>query len=153
MDEQLRKRRSDTWDLLVVKGLDYRKVVRRVANKYGAKETTIETDITRMEQWLPELNHTNFSSGVSRLRELRENRQRRQQMVLEARRDGDTERERELLQEIDWAIETDVRLAQSLGETNSEGASLDDMLRAFRDGDSAGYVPDPDESADDEETV
>jgi predicted nucleic acid-binding Zn-ribbon protein len=144
MDDSLRSRREDTWDLLVVKGLDYRKVVRRVSNKYGSPESTIESDISNMDSWLPDLDHTNFSSGVSRLRELRENRQRRQQMVLEARSEGDTERERALLQEIDWAIEKDVRLSQSLGETHSEGASLDDMLRALRDGDSSKRVPDPD---------
>ena len=149
MDEDLRERRSETWELLVVRGFDYGDVVSRIATKHGVSETAVQTDISRMEDWLPKLDHTNFSSGVSRLRELRSNRQRRQQMVLEARRDDNRELERELLKEIDWAIDMDVRLSQSLGETHSEGTSLDEMLRAFRDGEAgSGYVPDMSDTGD-----
>lgn len=120
MKEELRERREETWNLLVVNGMDYSKVVERLSEKYGVAESTISTDINRMDDWLPKLDRVSQKSGHSRLKELRQNRQRLQQMALEARQDGDLEKELQIRRQIDKAIERDVSLAQSLGLTIEE---------------------------------
>lgn len=118
MRKDLRKRREETWDLFAIKGLDYGDVVERLAEKYDVAEGTIESDIHRMDNWLPKLDETSQRSGVSRMRELQKNRQRLQQMALEARRDGDLSQELEIRRQIDRSAERHINLSQSLGLTD-----------------------------------
>ncbi|MFD1512451.1 hypothetical protein [Halomarina rubra] len=120
MRSELRERREKTWDLLVVKGLDYGDVVERLATQYDVTASAIESDIHRMDDWLPKLDAGSTSSGLSRLRELRQNRQRYQQLAVEARREGDIDQELRVRRRIDQAIDLDVSLAQSLGLTVRE---------------------------------
>lgn len=115
MRDDLIKRRDRTWDLLIVKGLDYGKVVEQVSNDFDVKPNTIEKDISRMDDWLPELNELSPKSGYSRLMEIRQNRQRLQQMAIEARGEDDPHLELKIRRQIDSAIEKDVTLSQSLG--------------------------------------
>ena len=117
MRPELRDRREETWDLLVVKGLKYSTVCERLAAKYDVKENTIEKDISRMKNWLPELIRVDDTGGYSRLREIRQNRQRMQQMAMEARRDGDRKEELRIRRLIDQAVELDITISQSLGMT------------------------------------
>ena len=132
MNEEIRERREETWERLVIQGVAYGTVVSELADKYDTTESAIKADISRMDDWLPELDEASLSSGVSRLRELRDNRQRKQQMAHEAREVDNLKLELEIRREIDQAIETDVTLAQSLGETEREDETLDDLLRRFR---------------------
>jgi len=120
MQESLRKRRRETWNLLVVKGYDYSRVVETIAGKYEVAPSTVRSDIRRMPDWVGKLAILDDDHGQSRLLELRKNRQRKWQMATEARQEDDLELERKIRDSIDKAIETDINLSQSLGETNEE---------------------------------
>jgi len=125
MQEGLRKRRDETFEMLVVKGYDYRRVVDTLAERYEVTASTIKTDINRMGDWLPRLAWYDDDDGTARLRELRKNRQRMHQMATEARQDGDVELELKIRRNIGTAVETEVELAQSLGQMNEEPEELE----------------------------
>jgi len=125
MQEGLRKRRDETFEMLVVKGYDYRRVVDTLAERYEVTPSTIRTDINRMGDWLPRLAWYDDDDGTARLRELRKNRQRMHQMATEARQDGDVELELKIRRNIGTAVETEVELAQSLGQMNEEPEELE----------------------------
>jgi len=118
MQEELRKRRDETFEMLVVKGYDYRRVVNTLADRYDVAPGTIKSDINRMDDWLPRLAWYDDDDGQARLRELRKNRQRMHQMATEARQDDDTELELKIRRNIGKAVETEVELSQSLGQMN-----------------------------------
>lgn len=120
MQEHLRKRRDETFEMLVVKGYDYRQVVTTLSERYDVKSKTIESDISRMSDWLPRLSHYDDDDGIGRLREMQKNRQRLHQMTTEARNNNDPHLELKIRRQIDSSIETEVELAQSLGEMNEE---------------------------------
>lgn len=132
MDEELRERREKTWNMLVVRGFDYSKVVSRLADEYDMSEGGIKSDIHRMDDWLPKLDDISYQSGVSRLRELRENRQRLQQMALQARKDDDLEQELKIRRQIDKAVQTDIQLSQSLGHADREEDGVDNLADAIK---------------------
>jgi len=116
MQEDLRKRRDETFEMLVVKGYDYRRVVDTLAERYDVAPGTVKSDINRMDDWLPRLAWFDDDDGAGRLRELRKNRQRMHQMATEARQNGDVELELKIRRNIGTAVETEVELAQSLGQ-------------------------------------
>jgi hypothetical protein len=118
MREELQKRRDETFEMLVVKGYDYRRVLDTLAERYDVSPNTIKTDINRMDEWLPRLAWYDDDDGAGRLRELHKNRQRMHQMATEARKDGDVNLELKIRRQIDSAVETEVELAQSLGAMN-----------------------------------
>jgi len=120
MQQDLRKRRDETFEMLVVKGYDYRRVVSTLSDRYDVKPKTVEKDISRMSDWLPHLSHYDDDNGAGRMRELQKNRQRLHQMATEARQEDDTRLELRIRRQIDAAVETEVELAQSLGEMNEE---------------------------------
>lgn len=124
MRRELRDRREQTWELLVLMGIPYGETVERIAAEYDVRETTVESDINRMEDWLPNLD-VNYYSGISRLRELRQARQRQHQLSMEARREDDRELERKVLRDRVQNIETDVHLSQRLGLANEEPSSIE----------------------------
>ena len=140
MKEDLRQRRDETFEMLVIKGYEYRRVVDTLAERYDVAPSTIETDIGRMSDWLPRLAYYDDDSGAGRIIELKKNRQRLHQMATEARSEGDTALELKIRRRIDKAIEADIRLSQSLGLTNEEpdrhevegevGPSLAEILSA-----------------------
>lgn len=120
MQEHLRKRRRETWEMLIVKGYDYRRVCDTLADRYDVVPKTIEKDIQRMDDWLPRLIHYDDDDGTSRLLELQANRQRLHQMATEARQDNERMDELKVRRHIDQNISTEVELAQSLGAMNRE---------------------------------
>jgi len=121
MNEDLRKRRDETFEMLVVKGYDYRRVVDTLADRYDVAPGTIKADINRMGDWLPRLAYYDDDSGAGRLRELRKSRQRLHQMATEARQgDGDPHLELKIRRQIDSSVKTEIELAQSLGSMNRE---------------------------------
>lgn len=124
MRDDLRERRERTWELLVVMGIEYSKAVSRVASEYDCAEGTVKSDISRMENWVGELD-VNYYTGVSRLRELRQNRQRKWQMAMQAQQDEDLGLERKIRKDIDDNIVKDIRMSQRLGLTNEEPTEID----------------------------
>lgn len=122
MNSDLLERREKTFDLLIVKGFSYSKVVRKIADEYDVTESGVKSDISRMENWLPKLveDDATRKDGLVRLRELRGNRQRLQQMALEAQRDNDRIDELRIREQIEQSVELDIALTQSLGETERE---------------------------------
>lgn len=122
MDEELRQRREQTWEMLVIQDREYGEVVGVLADEYDVTRRAIEQDISKMGDWLPKLDQMSTKSGASRLRELRHNRKRRREILHEMQDDEDTDPKEELrvLSQLDQAIEMDVRLSQSLGETERE---------------------------------
>jgi len=120
MQEDLQKRRDETFEMLVVKGYDYRRVVDTLAERYDVAPGTVKSDINRMDDWLPRLAWFDDDDGAGRLRELRKNRQRMHQMATEARKSDDVELELKIRRNIGTAVETEVELAQSLGTMNRE---------------------------------
>ncbi|UTF56010.1 hypothetical protein [Natronosalvus rutilus] len=119
MRDELRARREETWRLLVEMGIGYSDAVARIAENFDCNESTVKTDISRMETWIGELDVA-YYSGVSRLRELRQQRQRLNQMALEARQQEDLTTEKSVRQEIRQNLESDMRMSQRLGLTNEE---------------------------------
>jgi len=139
MREELRKRRRETWEMLIVKGYDYRRVVDTLADRYGVATGTIEADIYRLPDWIDKLAYYDDDHGAARLMELRDNRQRLHQMATEARKDEDIPLELKIRRRIDKALETDIELSQSLGETYQEPDKLelggmDDVIEKMRKG-------------------
>lgn len=120
MRKELRKRRRETWEMLVVKGYDYRQVVNTLADRYNVAPGTIESDIHRLPDWIGKLALFDDDKGQSRMMELWHNRQRLHQMATEARQEDDTALELKIRRRIDKAIETDIELSQSLGMTYEE---------------------------------
>jgi len=120
MKEELRKRRDETFEMLVVKGYDYSRVVTTLAERYDVTPSTIKTDINRMSDWLPRLSHYDADNGQGKLRELQKNRQRLHQLATEARQDDDRLEELKIRRHIDKSVQTEVELAQSLGEMHEE---------------------------------
>jgi hypothetical protein len=145
MDAELVSRREETWQRLVVHGQSYRNVVQAIAKKYDATESAIETDISRMDDWLPKLDASSLESGVSRLREQRQNRQNLQQLARKAREEGNLEMELKVRRQIDRAIETDVELSQSLGLTDEEPEEVE---MTWKDGLEAAVEHNMDEDDD-----
>lgn len=122
MSDDLRKRREQTWQMLVVEDRDYGEVCETLAAEYDVTRSAIEKDIERMDNWLPKLDKGSVKSGASRIRELRHNRKRRRELLQEVRNDPDASRQEELalLRQIDQAIQMDVQISQSLGLTERE---------------------------------
>ena len=134
MDEHIRERREETWRLLHEMGVDYSDVVRRIADQFDEKETTIRTDISRMDNWLPKLDDGDLYNGLSRARELRSARYRQRQYEMMAQRDEEYEvasriadriaknlvMEREFVQALGLISEepVDTEVAQGLDETD-----------------------------------
>lgn len=137
MKEELRKRRDETFEMLVVKGFDYSRVVSTLAARYDVAESTIRSDISRMDDWLPRLSFFDDDDGEGRLRELRMNRQRLHQMATEARKNDDLETELSIRRTIDTAVETEVSLAQSLGQMTETAEQVEitelDVVADFGD--------------------
>jgi hypothetical protein len=125
MQEDLRKRRDETFEMLVVKGYDYRRVVDTLADRYDVATGTIESDINRMDDWLPRLVHYDDDDGQGRLLELRKNRQRLHQMATEARQEDDHHLELKIRRQIDSSVDTEVELAQSLGQMTETADTLE----------------------------
>lgn len=122
MSDDLRKRREQTWQMLVVQDRDYGEVCETLAAEYDVTRHAIEKDIERMDTWLPKLDKGSVKSGASRIRELRHNRKRRRELLEEVRNDPDASRQEELaiLRQIDQAVQMDVQISQSLGLTERE---------------------------------
>jgi hypothetical protein len=138
MQEHLRKRRDETFEMLVVKGYDYSRVVSTLADRYDVAESTIKTDINRMSDWLPHLSHYDDDNGQGKLRELQKNRQRLHQLATEARQDDERLEELKIRRRIDKSVSLEVDLAQSLGQMHEtdDTIKLEDITIAadFTDG-------------------
>lgn len=124
MREELRRRRERTWELLVVMGVQYSKAVGRVAEEFDTAESTIKTDISRMETWVGKLD-VSYYSGVSRLRELRQARQRLRQYEMQAQSDEDHELASRINDKIAKNLKSDLRISQKLGLTNEEPTQVE----------------------------
>lgn len=149
MDRDLLARREETFDLLVVKGLPYQKVVDRIADRYDITRSGVKSDIGRIDGWLPEVldkSDKTRRDALVRLKELRDNRQRLQQMALEARNDDDLDTELEIRTKIEDSIELDIALSQSLGMTQREPTPVENAMADFATG--AMEVEFPDDDAD-----
>lgn len=120
MEHELRERRDDIFQELVVKGRTYREVVNEISERHDTPVGTVKTDIYQMENWVPKLAVFDDDEGVGRLREMKKNRERLHALASEARKEGDTELELKIRRTIDKAIETHVELAQSLGQAHKE---------------------------------
>jgi len=117
MKEELRERRERTWELLVVMGVSYSQTVSRIAEQYDCAESTVKTDISRMESWVGDLD-VSYYSGVSRLRELRQARQRLRQYEMQAQQDEDQDLASRINDKIAKNLKADLRISQKLGLTN-----------------------------------
>lgn len=137
MQQSLLDRREETFDLLVNKGLPYRKVVDRIASRYDISESGVETDIGRMDDWLPKVideSDTARSDGRVRLKELKQNRERLQRMALEAQSNSDLEQELAIRRKIDDSVELEIALRQSLGLTDRESTPMEEAMEDFATG-------------------
>jgi len=137
MDRDLVERREETFDLLICKGIGYRKVVEKISRKYDLSESGVETDIGRMDEWLPKLvEETDLTrkDGLVRLKELRQNRQRLQQMAMEARSNNDLMEELKIRRNVEDNIELDIALSQSLGHTEREPSAVENAMQDFATG-------------------
>ena len=124
MKEELRERRERTWELLVVMGVQYSQAVSRVANQFDVAESTVKTDISRMETWVDKLD-VSYYSGVSRLRELRQARQRLRQYEMQAQQDEDADLASRINDKIAQNLKADLRISQKLGLTNEEATQVE----------------------------
>lgn len=133
MDPELVDRRERTFELLVVGGRRYSDVVATIASEYDITEAGVESDIRRMETWLPKLVEDDHAreSGLVRLKELRVNRQEMRRLYEDLKTDVLEHGERdpevliEILSRIDDNLDLDIALSQSLGLTRREPAQLE----------------------------
>lgn len=124
MREELRERRERTWELLVVMGVSYSQTVTRIAENYDCAESTVKTDISRMESWVGDLD-VSYYSGVSRLRELRQARQRLRQYEMQAQQDEDPDLASRINDKIAKNLKADLRISQKLGLTNETPTQIE----------------------------
>lgn len=113
MRPDLKERRERTWWLLNVVGQRYTDVVDHVSEEFDCAESTIERDISKMGEWLPELDPEVANNAMSIVMELKRSRQRRWEMVEAARAQNKPDVERDLLNDIDHNAE---RYLTLLGE-------------------------------------
>lgn len=124
MKESLRERRERTWELLVVMGVSYSQTVTRIADNFDCAESTVKTDISRMETWVGDLD-ISYYTGVSRLRELRQARQRLRQYEMQAQQEEDPDLASRINDRLARNIKADIRISQKLGLANEEPTQLD----------------------------
>lgn len=116
MRSDLEARREETWRRYVVRGEARSDVCEDLAAKYDVSPNTIDSDITRMDDWLPTLcAERGVHYGVSKLRELQDVRQRLHRMAAEARAADDRAQELRVQKEIARNLKRDVAIAQSVG--------------------------------------
>lgn len=133
MKRSLVDRRERTFELLIVKGQRYGKVVSTIASEYDISEAGVESDIRRMDKWLPELVENDYArkDGLTRLKELRMNRREMHNLYdelkdrIRADEDADPEVLLKVLDKIDSNIDLDIALSQSLGLAEREPAQLE----------------------------
>jgi hypothetical protein len=136
MQEQLRRRRNETFERLVIDGEQYLEVVETIADEYDVAESTIKTDIANMDSWLSELVKFDDDRGEAKLLELKRNRQ---QMYENADEVDDPMKEANIRQKINKAILTEVEVAQSVGQMQSEPDKVEhehDFLANFLNDDT-----------------
>lgn len=142
MRQDLIDRREDTFDLLIVKGLSYGRTVDLIMEKHGCKKTTIETDIGRMNEWLPRLidetDHT-MRNGLVRLKEIRKNRQELNRLAQMARSDKEYMKEASIRSRINDSLQLDLTLSQTLGLAERAPDKVDVTTREA-DRASADYI-------------
>lgn len=142
--------------MLIVKGYDYRRVVDTLADRYGVAPATIETDIHRMDDWLPRLTFYDDDDGLSRILELQVNRQRLQKMATEARKEGKPRLELKIRNRIERSVELEIEVSQSLGRLVKapEKIEADIRERAERsESESYAVIEDDDSISSDGEQV
>lgn len=134
MDRELAERRDRTFELLVTQGRAYTDVVETITDEYDASKTAVETDISRMNDWVPKLVDEldrGREDGKLRLRELKKNRQRLQQLAADAE---DPSKELKYRRTIEQSIETELQLRQSIGLTHREQTSGEKALEQIATG-------------------
>jgi len=137
MKPELVDRRERTFKLLIVEGRKYTDVVETIAREYDITESGVQTDIDRMDSWLPKIveeSDVTREDGLVRLKELRQNRQRLQQMALEARKNNDLMDELQIRRKVEDNIELDIALSQSLGHTSREPTPMENAMEEFATG-------------------
>jgi hypothetical protein len=137
MKPELVDRRERTFKLLIVEGRKYTDVVETIAREYDITESGVQTDIDRMDSWLPKIveeSDVTREDGLVRLKELRQNRQRLQQMALEARKNNDLMDELQIRRKVEDNIELDIALSQSLGHTSREPTPMENAMEDFATG-------------------
>ena len=120
MRADLRERREATWERLIVRGERYSRVCEDIAEEYDVEQSTVETDISRMDSWVPKLIHSLLPTGLSRMKELRRVRRELYAVAEEQKRAGELNKARLTFKEIGANIERDIKLSQSLGLATSE---------------------------------
>lgn len=134
MDRELAERRDRTFELLVTQGRAYTDVVETITDEYDASKTAVETDISRMNDWVPKLVDEldrGREDGKLRLRELKKNRQRLQQLAADAE---DPSKELKYRRTIEQSIKTELQLRQSIGLTHREQTSGEKALEQIATG-------------------
>lgn len=134
MDRELAERRDRTFELLVTQGRGYTEVVETITDEFDASKTAVETDISRMNDWLPKLVDEldrGREDGKLRLRELKKNRQRLQQLAADAEKPS---KELKYRRTIEQSIKTELQLRQSIGLTHREQTSSEKALEQLATG-------------------
>lgn len=133
MKPQLVERRERTFELLIVEGRRYGDVVAMIADEYDISESGVRSDISRMDDWLPELVEDDHArkDGLARLKELRMNRQEMRRLYGELKEEIKHDPEADprvlidILERIDDSLDLDFALSQSVGHTDTEPAQVE----------------------------
>jgi hypothetical protein len=148
MDRELAERRDRTFELLVTQGRGYTEVVETITDEFDASKTAVETDISRMNDWLPKLVDEldrGREDGKLRLRELKKNRQRLQQLAADAEKPS---KELKYRRTIEQSINTELQLRQSIGLTHREQTSGEKALEQIATGAMRVEFDDDQDNAD-----
>lgn len=133
MNQELVERRERTFELLIVEGRQYTRVVETIAREYDITKSGVKTDINRMDNWLPKIVEEDHArkDGLVRLKELRKNRQEMRRLYEELKEEVKRDPERDprvlidILEKIDGNLDLDMALSQSLGHTDREPGQLE----------------------------
>lgn len=129
MNDELRDRRQETYQMLVAHGISQTEVVKRLSDRYNVSKSAIRKDIKNMNSWLEDLS-VDFGAGIVRLTRLRDQQQQLEQVALQARNDGEAQTEIRARQEIRKAIMAEDRMATRLG-LSPDGAAAEDVSEEF----------------------
>ncbi|EMA68810.1 hypothetical protein C461_04247 [Halorubrum aidingense JCM 13560] len=114
MRPELKERRERTWWLLNGLNQRYSDVVKHISQEFDCSESTVKRDISKMGDWLDDLDGDLANRTTSLLRHLQRTRTRRWEMVQAARSVDEKELERRLLNDVDDNVERSLALREDL---------------------------------------
>ncbi|WP_348612992.1 hypothetical protein [Halobaculum rarum] len=111
----LSSRREYVYQRLVVDGTRYTTAVNETTDTFDTPRSTIETDISRLPQWVDSLDDELRFQAASRILEIRRNRQHLHRLADAAHDHGDLATELSIRRNIDRSLVDEITVWERMG--------------------------------------